>query len=475
MSLEGLHIAHEVNSNEFNREKIKELLEQKVEGKVQIIHELWSLVEENKELQADEFVDKIELMQEKIFACFEGDVEQKLQEYQGSIRDLYHMPSEEESLIDEYETRFGENEFYEREDYIKEIQDLEEKKEALRKKVSELGADDDIKFLKKVDDFTKNITEKIYEVEDEKEFFDKLGKDQFLSTLSDTYFEDITEKEIEQSKVLFAGHCVNIVLPKEAYQRNYPRTGGIHFGGSTYNLICDGTQKEKTIAHEEKHNLTESFVKDIKYSKHLIRELGNEFKRLNTLKEMEAPDSLIENAVQRIQTKIDTYHLENLDEIIADMDELPKECIRNYFIQFSKTIDILDSYIKKIPEDELKGGLYESVNTVKEKFITHIQKLADIYFVSENTDTLENTKGAMILFGHNLPKAERYVKSKVGKKKYNVMKSLRPLNKEGSTYFSNIKLSPGTRVIVDVFGEGLTRSQEIIRRLLEGDKSFFHL
>lgn len=461
MNIENIKIIQQPESEEMNKLEIKKFLEQKVEGKIKIIQELWSLALENKNLPLEEFGNSMMEFKKDFMDYFNDD-----------LKEEYEKLKKHEKEKEEIEIKM----YYNEECNDEEVNDMVEKLDILNEKIYKLSSED-LLFLKNVNDFINNIVLKRYEVDELEKAYKKGGADEFFQKLGRNPTADLSSEERKRIEINFSGHCVNLILPKDVYKKiSNDVSTGCHYTGTVINLISDTPNKDRTIRHEENHNLSESFVEQVIYSDSFLEEINSRINRIEKLRNLGATEAMIKNEMSNIKGVISNYVFKNFSELVADINEPSRENIRNYFSQFLRTVNDLDVFIGEVKDEELKKELSLGVNKLEKEFIKHIEKLANIYFVSNNTGNNEDMKGAILLFGHDkINKVERYLKSKIGKDKYNTIESIRPISGERNAYFSGIRSSrtSAEKTLDNIFGVEAERSEKIISILNKDKEDFF--
>jgi hypothetical protein len=475
MSIENIKIVHQPKKQESERIRIKELLEQKIDGKIKIINEAKNLVKENRDLEFSEFEKKLKEFFDNVKKCFGNDFEKDYEEYQ-KLREKINIIlsremdiSEEELLLDYSLGEIEENDLSEED---KKIIENSKKDEEIENEYFE-KRNEDFSFLDSLDNFLEDIKRKKEITESLKSSY----KEEGFSAIEQSFPEDISvlsKEEKEKIKIEFRGFSVNVIFTNEIFEKFFGKgCSGMHFTGTVFNSILETSRIKKTIEHEENHLLSNSFVSNVVYSKDLIESIKSKIKNFNELKNLEAPDTILENSKKSIMEKMEKYFSVNFSELIADMDFLPiGDKIRNYLYQFKLSIDELELFVENLEDKDSKIDFYSSIDKLEEKFIKRTNNLIDIFFIANETGFEEDAKGAMLLFKGNNGKIERYLKNKVGNTRYELIKSLRTLIKETEENKVVIrgKKSVEQYLLMYIFGS-IKKSDKLLGRV--NKKNFF--
>jgi hypothetical protein len=447
-------------------EEEREKLIEKVSFKVGIIHEFKSFVKHNAELPPKEFRERLEEIRIKAFESLGPEFAQKFERYR-NIKKAHDSVEKRKMEIEEataWKTeeleRKGEDADYNNELANDELYfEISREEDELIDKLMELE-DNDIKFYRKIENFIESVGAKREETFRIRQEYEK-NRDAFWKTASDETGHRIDQIDVGGARVVFSGHAVNIILPQHIYREIFKDSRGVHVYSTVFNFISERDGLETTIQHENNHNLTETFDGYHLYKEGLKKSLSERIKNIGKLEKMNAPEFLIENEIKLLNQFLKRYVYQNFSELIADSDQPFDDGARSYTLNFLNAMDVVSGFIKSIEDGEIRSNLERSQKEAEEKFVRHMNQLADIYFYSENFSDDAKTGTAILLFGHDeLRKVEKYLKAEKGDKLYELSQAIRPITRKGN-YFSHIR---------DQYKENLRNGIYLISSFLDREK-----
>ena len=475
MKFEGEKIIN--TKKEFgNREELKMLLNQKIDGKVQIIQGVWQFVKDNRFLNPGEFEKKINEFRDEMFSCFDDDFESEYSRYREKLFDYIETKEAlakrggeiHRQFVDKYGEEYNHHEYflYSRND--NELTEIQKEFIKLDKEIEETH-NDDIAFFYKLDQFFENIYYKKEEVFNLQNLYNE-NQEAFWKELPEYMMSEFNDVERGEIVVVFSGHCINLVIPDNLYEKLSKRGHAYHLGGTVFNFINKSINSPYVVEHEENHNLSDSFTDNVVYEDTFMEIIKDSVDYINEITENKSPENIIEIEINRLNKEITDYFYHNFTELIADIEQSPRNNIANYFEYITSSINSLHEYLNEISNEIIKNNVSSSLEILENKFIDHVKKLADMFFVTETTGNIDNLRAALILFGaRDVDKVERYIKEKVGKDYYFLLKSIRSVGRVDKAYFNSIVLDDDRK---ESNGE---RSDEIIKRLNKEDESFFEI
>jgi hypothetical protein len=430
--------------NESRRPKERARLIEKVDLKIKAIKEMKNFVNENIFLSPDEFREKIEKKQQEIADSLGPKFKEKYEKYQIMENELESIGSRKIEIEEEIAKKLSKKGASQEEADLgneiladEEWEEINEKEDQIHNEIVKLR-DDDIAFIMRLDSFINSVINKRKETYQAQTDFDEkrtvFWEKFFLATRTDS-----RELDTEKAEVIFSGHAVNIILEPSQFKKIRPNVGGTHYPSTVYNLIMGQENVQATIDHENSHNLSESFGGEVVYKEEMLKILSKKIDNFNKLRKMRAPKKVIENEMRLLNQFLDNYVNQNFDELIADTGRPFSENARSYTAYFLDSIDAAGELIKKINNPKIRENLKSAQISAENKFAEQLNRLADIYFVSENFSDAASINAAILLFGpEGLKKAERYLKNKIGEDLYESAKAIRPLSQKAN-YFSHIK------------------------------------
>lgn len=439
------------NSEDFHLEKRKFLYE-KLEEKVESILELRSFAKNHEKDNLDDLEVNIKLKQQKLLDDYfsRGFITMEEKGKLASFPEIIREGHELSQLLMKEEAKANLTSSNEQE-YNQKRAQFEKEEKRLDEIMAEYVAEEsniDLNFLKKAGVFLDTILLKKQTVIEMEEMY-KTSPEEFYATVQEQCGLDMTVAK-DNYNVSFPGYSIVIELSEVDFNQwtREKGTQGVKIAGTAFIILKDTEGKEKTLNHEENHNLSESFVPDVQYADifsqriGLILEMNDEVeRRLSTATTSEKQDLIKAKEYVKINLPklIDNYAFENFSEIIADIDRLGDKEINTYLWNYIEWVNKIEEIAEKTGNEEIKAILEQGLRTSRLQFVDYINKLSNIFFVSEKLGEIDQAKGAIILFKHKqINKAEKYLKHHFGEEKYNTYKSLQPLI-SGGVYFKDIE------------------------------------
>ncbi|MFA5994071.1 MAG: hypothetical protein WC823_03875 [Parcubacteria group bacterium] len=402
----------------------KENLYERVEQKAQAILDFRKLIEESGDRSVEELTSKLEvelsdvknrigvektrqyallLEKEKDLSGIDNRLEEIHDELYPEIwddeEDAANLDTDDE---DDFEIMGVANEELEQEQ-----EELYDQQQELIEEIEKLREDDDVMFIAKLDNFSKNSIKKRRETLNLLNHIEKDGSYVQSSILNGYELED--GYEIQSS-----GFCVNIILsPKDYSSAIGQESNGVHLHNQAINIVMHKPGMEDTIRHEENHNISESFVPRGLYITNLVSRLKKEIKRSDELQGLDAPEHIIEYGELRIQKMIADYYKCNHSEIIADIDRLPTGNMNTFLHNYNQAEEELSNFAKGIENKELGEKMLQKIDEMEKKFIKYFYDLSNIFYVANRIGKTEEAKALMILFGNGngIRRIERHLRN----------------------------------------------------------------
>jgi hypothetical protein len=456
-----------VSRHEAKREEIFERIEKKVET----IEELRSFAEANGKLPPEELKVLCAQKLDEIKAKFPQKTD-LLADYKRKELELAEMRSK--ISLPESEDEIEESDL-----------DNFEKEDELESYLYQLSEEDtEISFLLRVEEFFVNLVKKreellawqeLYET-DKGAFFDKI-----LPALK---FDEEALPELEVAPIIWGDYSLSLSLPP-AFLAVIMRgkVEGIHFRDTVINIISEETDFDKTLRHENNHNLEEMFGRERNlYAGEIGHGLEAKIERLDRLKELRAPKIFIEKEINGIKRFISDYCYKNFHEIVADIDNLEEREIHTFLANFYKIFKEIRRALGKIDDSELRISIEEGLEEVQGKFIEILKTIGNMFFAAKEMGDAGKAKASLILFeAKKIDKAVKYLSWHFGPQ-FDFLYSLRPVL-QGEAYFPVVDKRRGRVVENDIFaaifGESdlLSQGQSFDLALARetGPDSFFEL
>ena len=388
--------------NDTRIEKQKELYE-KVEYKIQAILRLEQFVNESGDLEYDEFKELLEQLMLDIRSTFNQSVVDEYTRYTQIQNELHSIVDREDNiksaLANEEDQGQSKNE-----GLTNELNELSQRFSELSQENDELEMNDDVVFLAKMDLFYYSVLNKKNDVLTFKD--ERPGE--ILSVIGINVMDLRGSFEIQ-----FSGLSVNIILSSNDYDRYFGRiSNGKHFVGTVFNVIRDREDREVTIKHENRHNITESFVANVVYIDNLIGKLMQDVEAMD--------DAYGHEALRKFQStiilqKIETYYKKNYAEIVADLDRLVEGKMSTFLMNYRQTRDSLLNFVEYLDEKyegrykELGDAVKQRINILEDKFLEYFFELANVFYFADKINKQEEAKALVVLFEGNTRKIKRHL------------------------------------------------------------------
>lgn len=404
------------------REQKREELYQTVEQKVQAIIEIKQFIQEKQGLPYAEFCQAVEYFKKSITDRFGEETNQQVIRLEELIKENQAL---NEKLI-EFFAKGDEIEVI----YLKEYQELYDKSEEIGQELEILSNDDNLVFIKKINDFFSSTTLKKRQVKEASELYEK-DKEEFIAHLRKKLSIELSSDAIVN--IEFSGLNINIILKNEDFEKlvGSETTFGVHYLGTVINILKENNFEEAK-KHEENHNLSDSFTEHSFDKENLLNYLKISIDRYHTQKKIKTPQVFIDNELNIIKKLLTEYHHNNFNELIADLDILTDGNIYTFYSNFSSALTRLFKFVKTSNDDEIKKLILDNIEVMINNFSKLMREFATIFFAAKRIGKIEEAKAAIILFEHdNLAKVFRHLRSY---KNFEFYERIFPLIHQGSFY-----------------------------------------
>lgn len=453
-----------VGSLAEKRMEKRDSLYAKVDGKVDAIIETRQFIEEIKDLGVDEYEKACEFKLKSIQEGFDVSVQEKAGKKRAlliKLHDLYRQQDKLEEGMEEFEK-------YE----SKEVNELFKEIESIYGELGKLEGNDDVDFLLEMESFFRGAAVKrksVLRVQQE------ISKDPDWMVKYFAKVFDMSQIPKEEMKIEISGININIFLKPEHFKKFIDKKcAGLHMKGTVFNFIKMRDNQDMAVNHEENHGLSEMFAKENKYSHNFIAEIKSEISGIiewQKDKPLAISRNVIESKKRRIIKDMRGYMFENFDEIIADIDNLAEGKLNTYLSNFLRAIGEIHVLIDQMENGDVRSLLEKNLHLMKENFISHLNKISQIFFASSKIGKKEEAKAATILFGpENLRKISRHMESY--DERYQLYEYLQPVISGGS-FIRNLdgyrKKAPEAALLEEIFGKN--REEAFRDKIIKG--SFF--
>lgn len=455
-------------SHRERREVQIEQLYEKIDKKVGIITDVRNFTREKSNLSPQEFIEICRQKLDSVKDSFDPATINKFEKLTELQKKLLSVKNQADQRYEEicafYTTEKGESDeekIFNASSGDEMLGELEGRTAQLKEEIDLFADDDDIRFLEQLDNFFQNIIRKRKEAHKAENNF-KDNPKQFWNRFYNATGIDLRRVNTDDVQVIFSGLGINIILPKEKFTEvtgNKYRTGQ-YYPNTIYNLIRKHPKQEITIAHENAHNISESFVENPLYASKLIQVIEKRVQKINKMKEVGAPSIVTDEETIRLKYFIRSYIYQNFNEIIADIEQPPRENLRAFTICLIEAINKVEKFISEIKDPEHQRVLSESLNQLEDKSVQYIDKLSNILIAGEQLGDIEKIKSAIILHKpEDLRKVERYAEHQVGPENYELISLLRPFIQQDFSYFKVVE------EVIRVLSKGYTST---LTRIIEG-------
>ncbi|MBD3238435.1 MAG: hypothetical protein GF332_02235 [Candidatus Moranbacteria bacterium] len=396
----------------IKRSREQKLMEkyEKVAQKIEIIKSLQKLIKKHADEDSEAFSEIIEKEITKIMTSQPPGLysrRRRLKKINSRI-----------NLINEVLLRLGVDNIEEEENLHLELNQLKQEMRLYN------DCKDDILFFNRIQDFSTNIKSK-----HEKYHSLKGIRKSNIAAVIREYFNADPEyfNVLMIEDIVCSNLSINVIIQPEAFDRLINKEGGkisgVHISGSVINVIKNNNTHEDLIAlitHESNHNIAEAFLSEADrhgYSgEDLYQELGDLVNLHNQYIKNDKTKMVFREDIKLIFNGLFSA---NLNELLADLDNIKKGKIYTYFVSIAEFLDKYYQLVDTISDEGLKDFLLNIVGNFEDKFANLLNKIGFVvdYSLSnqlndqDDQDNFEKVRALFVLFGSkHFRRIERHIR-----------------------------------------------------------------